>query len=100
MTIRQSPNKYNQAQSIERLHWVETTDFSKMELSLLRIIEEEIKELCLEFDPYAPNNNLKKCLPLLKKYELETFVSNPFTFTSKLLRLMDKVEQSLKQHIQ
>lgn len=89
-------NKYTEVKDIEIIQWDDQSDFSNLEISLLNSIEKEIKDLCFDFDPYHPEIGLKKNLFLIKRYQLDTFLDNPFLFTNRLLRLMDKVEQAIK----
>lgn len=100
MTIKQSLNEsYALKGLVEIFQWDDRSEFSDLELASLRRVEEEIKDLCLDFDPYQPEVNKKNYLHLIKRYQLESFLDNPFLFTNRLLKLMDKVEQALKSKL-
>jgi hypothetical protein len=73
-----------------------TSDFSVLQPSTLAIIATDLKTLCMEFDPYNPEANLKEMKNLLVRYNLLAEIENPFEFTRKTLKLMDLVEQAFK----
>ena len=58
----------------------------------------DLKFICINFDPY--NSNLTpKMKKIIKKFELENDLDNPFDFTNKVLQLLDRAEQKVK-HLQ
>ena len=56
----------------------------------------ELKHVCMEFDPYQPHNLPAEVEQTLKKYGLDEMLSNPFTFTNNLLRILTSVESEYK----
>lgn len=91
---------YSNEQIPARFDWDNQEFFSKMELVDLRRIEEELKDICLGFDPYNKDENYKEYRVLIERYGLEKQVENPFLFTNRLLKMMDRIEQALKIQLQ
>ena len=68
-------------------------DLTKQELST---IKDELQQICLEFDPYQPQQISQELKTSLKKYRLDEMLENPFTFTNNLLRILTSVETEYK----
>lgn len=76
-------------------------DFTPEKISELSHVEiesilNELKEVCMEFDPYQPQNLSQELEVTLNKYGLDQMLGNPFTFTNNLLRILTMIESEYK----
>lgn len=70
--------------------------FSEMTATELAANMDELKKICLEFDPYQPHLIPEDIEASLKKFRLDEMLGNPFTFTNNLLRILTTVETEFK----
>lgn len=63
----------------------------------LNLMVKKLNHLCDHFDPFDPFNLDNESENILKEYNLERLTSNPYIYTSYLLRMIDATEQMIKQ---
>ncbi len=62
----------------------------------LEMTYKKLSYLANHLDPYQGETHDQTLLNLLQEFDLQDDLSNPFTFTNKLLKLLDEVETKLK----
>ena len=85
------PDTYQQV-LVKFIDEINETSNEELEVTL-----KELKHVCMEFDPYQPHKISDEVQLTLKKYGLDDMLSNPFTFTNNLLRILTSVESEYKQ---
>jgi hypothetical protein len=73
-------------------------DFSQVNQFEAHHLNEQIKQLCLEFNPFNfDDSDLNKYEFLLETLDLKEKLNNPYAFTNELLQMLDLLDQMLKQ---
>ena len=65
-------------------------------------LENDLKKLnylCHHYDPFSGPELSTELSSIIDEYELRDYLADPFTFTNKLLQIMDKVENQIKKQI-
>lgn len=62
----------------------------------LEMTYKKLSYLANHLDPYQGETHDQTLLNLLQEFDLQDDLANPFTFTNKLLKLLDEVETKLK----
>lgn len=70
----------------------ETENLSKKELQTAFA---QLNFLCLNYDPYQPENMTSELKEIINKFNLESTLSNPFDFTNSVLQYLDSIETQL-----
>lgn len=63
----------------------------------LNLMVKKLNFLCHEFDPFDALNTNNEIDNIIDEFHLREYLGNPFEFTRHLLKLLDDVEQKIKE---
>lgn len=73
----------------------------KSQLQELIQLQKHLSWLCLNFDPYEDTDQTDAgAHQLIERYELETFLGDPFEFTNNVLQMLDSLEHEINKRKQ
>jgi hypothetical protein len=97
MTLQSSTELLTNSLPLNIVEDLLVLDFSKLKKDDLDILEKKFSYLALNFDPYQNESQDPIVNKLIEEFQLDKFTDNPFTFTNKLLKLLDETQQKLKK---
>ncbi len=97
MTLQSSSELLTSSTPLNIVEDLKILDFSNLNKDDLEILEKKFSYLALNFDPYQSSSQDEIVNQLLEEFQLNEYTDNPFTFTNKLLKLLDETQTKLKQ---
>lgn len=87
----------NKATQLSEIH---KHNFFESEKEGLELTIKKLQFLCNDYDPYQPDSISNESLNIVKEFDLEEYLPNPFVFTNHLLQILDKYQTQLSERIQ